>query len=152
MEFYHYIHKSPDTGNLMFTTSPKKLIISETHIELGKKDIEKYRLHIKYINCCFFDENGSLSYDHIKVLSQKLYNLSIDVDQYIRKLRELVVEAIGLEKQECAKEIAESIKSLSDFVNDDFSGIKDIQEIDTLTCPELNIDFIRHYASKIYGI
>lgn len=152
MEFYHYIHESPETGNLIFTTSPKKLIISETHVELDKKDIEKYRLHIKYINCCFFDENGSLSYDYIKVLSQKLNSLNATIDYNIIKLRELVVEAIGLEKQECAKEIAESIKALKDFANDDFSGIKDIQEIDTLTCPELNIDFIRHYASKIYGI
>lgn len=152
MEFYHYIHESPETGNLMFTTSPKKLIISETHIELDKKDIEKYRLHIKYINCCFFDENESLSYDYIKVLSQKLRSLNAAVDYNIIKLRELVVEAIGLEKRECAKEIAESIKSLSDFANDDFSGIRDIQEIDTLTCPELNIDFIKHYASKIYRI
>jgi hypothetical protein len=152
MEFYHYIHESPETGNLIFTTSPKKLIISETHVELDKKDIEKYRLHIKYINCCFFDENESLSYNYIKVLSEKLHSLNIAVDYNIKKLRELVVEAIGLEKQECAKEIAESIKSLSDFANDDFSGIRDIQEIDTLTCPELNIDFIRHYASKIYGI
>ncbi len=152
MEFYYYIHESPETGNLMFTTSPKKLIISETHIELDKKDIEKYRLHIKYINCCFFDENGLLSYDYIRVLSEKLHSLNTAVDYNIKKLRELVVEAIGLEKQECAKEIAESIKSLSDFANDDFSGIKDIQEIDTLTCPELHIDFIRHYESKIYGI
>mgnify|MGYP003648368037 FL=1 len=152
MEFYHYIHESPETGNLIFTTSPKKLIISETHVELDKKDIEKYRLHIKYINCCFFDENESLSYNYIKVLAQKLNNLNAVVDYNIKKLRELIVEAIGLEKQECAKEIAESIKSLSDFIHDDFSGIKDIQEIDTLTCPELNIDFIKHYASKIYGI
>lgn len=150
MQFYYYIHQSTDTGDLVFTTSPEKLIISETYIELDEKNIEKYRLHIKYINCCFFNENGSLSYDHIKVLAEKLYHLNISVDNYIVKLRGLIVEAMAVGKQEYVKEISKTIEALKDFMTDDFSDIKNIQEIDTLTCPELNIDFQTYYASKIY--
>lgn len=121
-------------------------------IELSQAEIQKYNLHIKYIDCCELDENNKFSYDPVLVLAQKLEYLTRRVRCGILELRKLIVEASAFNNTEVINEIAQTITTLNDFINEDFSSIKKIKEIDTLTCPELEIDFQQHYANKIYRI
>lgn len=152
MRLYHYIHTVDKSEDLAFTTSAKKLSARGRRIQLTKKDMQKYRLHIKYIDCCSLDKDLELEYDEIKVLAKRLDELSRDIDFTERRLRQTVVEAAAVGKTDLANDISQTIKSLNEFINSDFSNISDIQEIDTLTCPELHIDYEQYYTNKIYGV
>jgi len=152
MRLYHYIHKLNKTQNLAFTTSAKKPSTRGKCLLLTKKTLKKYRLHIKYIDCCNLDEDLVLTYDKIKVLAKRLNELNFDIEVRKRELRKMVVEASALGKDDIVNCILETIESLNTFINSDFSNITNIQEIDTLTCPELHIDYEQHYGNKIYGV
>jgi len=93
-----------------------------------------------------------LTYDKIKVLAKRLNELNFDIEVRKRELRKMVVEASALGKDDIVNCILETIESLNTFINSDFSNITNIQEIDTLTCPELHIDYEQHYGNKIYGV
>lgn len=152
MRLYHYIHTINKSEDLAFTTSPKELSTQGKRIKLSKKDLQKYRLHIKYIDCCTLDKDLELTYDEIKVLAKRLSELNIAVAECKKKLRQTLVEAAAVGKTEIANDISQTIKSLNEFINSDFSSITNIQDIDTLTCPELHIDYEQYYTNKIYGV
>lgn len=152
MRLYHYIHKLNKTENLALTTSAKKPSTQGECLLLTKKTLKKYRLHIKYIDCCSLDKDLVLTYDKIKVLAKRLNELNFDIEVRKRELRKMVVEASAFGKADIVNCISETIESLNTFINSDFSNITNIQEIDTLTCPELHIDYEQHYGSKIYGV
>jgi len=152
MRLYYYVHKCDNTNKLVLTTSCKKITMESQCIELSQAETQEYSLHIKYIDCCELDKNSKLVSDPVMVLAQRLQTLSADIQERIYELRKLIVEAAALNKVEIAGEIAQAITALNDFINEDFSSLKTIKEIDTLTCPELSIDFPKHYASKIYRI
>ncbi len=121
-------------------------------IELSQAETQEYSLHIKYINCCELDKNGKLVYDPVMVLAQRLEYLTHSSRDLMMTLRKLIVEASALNNTDVIDQIRQTITSLNDFINEDFSSITDIQEIDTLTCPELHIDYEQHYSNKIYGV
>lgn len=152
MRLYHYIHTVDKSEDLAFTTSAKKLSARGRRIQLTKKDLQKYRLHIKYIDCCTLDKDLELAYDEIKVLAKRLSELNAAVAECKRTLRQTLVEAAAVGKTELASDISQTIKSLNEFINSDFSNITNIQDIDTLTCPELHIDYEQYYTNKIYGV
>lgn len=152
MKLYYYIHKCDDTDKLVFTTSCKKITMESQCIELSQAETQEYSLHIKYIDCCELDKNSKLVSDPVLVLAQRLECLTIGIHRRILELRKLIVEASALNNTDVIQEIIQTITALDDFINEDFSSIKTIKEIDTLTCPELDIDFPQHYASKIYRI
>lgn len=152
MRLYHYIHTLNKSEDLAFTTSAKKLSSRGRRIQLTKKDMQKYRLHIKYIDCCSLDKDLELVYDEIKVLAKRLDELNRDIEACKQRLRQTVVEAAAVGKNDLANDISQTIKSLNEFIHGDFSNITDIQEIDTLTCPELHIDYEQYYTNKIYGV
>jgi hypothetical protein len=88
----------------------------------------------------------------MKILSKKLNQLSLKITKTIIDLRKLLVEASALNKLTVVTEIVQTIKALNEFRNNDFSGIKDITQIENITCPELHIDYNKYYESKIYEI
>ncbi len=152
MRLYYYVHKCVNTDKLVFTTSCKKITMESQCIELSQAETQEYSLHIKYINCCELDKNGKLVYDPVMVLAQRLEYLTHSSRDLMMTLRKLIVEASALNNTDVIDQIRQTITSLNDFINEDFSSITDIQEIDTLTCPELHIDYEQHYSNKIYGV
>lgn len=146
------MHKCVNTDKLVFTTSCKKITMESQCIELSQAETQEYSLHIKYINCCELDKNGKLVYDPVMVLAQRLEYLTHSSRDLMMTLRKLIVEASALNNTDVIDQIRQTITSLNDFINEDFSSITDIQEIDTLTCPELHIDYEQHYSNKIYGV
>ena len=153
MKLYHYIHTQEETGNVVYTVSPAKLTNINNYIELTEDDLQKYELHIRYIEYCSLSSTGELTYDSVKVLSSKLERLSFDINIKVTELRSILVEATAANKVDIVNEISQTIKELMKFINNsDFSGITDIRQIDTITCPELHIDYDLHYRNKIYGV
>jgi len=152
MSLYYYVHKCDNTDKLVFTTSCKKITMKSQCLELSQAETQEYSLHIKYINCCELDKNGKLVYDPVMVLAQRLEYLTHSSRDLMMTLRKLIVEASALNNTDVIDQIRQTITSLNDFINEDFSSITDIQEIDTLTCPELHIDYEQHYSNKIYGV
>lgn len=153
MKLFYYIHNIDRSSNLAFTTSAEPIEkIGNTWIELSEKDLEKYRLYIKYINCCTLGSDGELKCDYIQVLSEKLAELDSNIKNKTRELRLLLLEASAMNNKSVVAEIAEVIKSLNEFIKGDFSGITDIDQIENITCAELHINYTRYYESEIYGI
>lgn len=153
MKLYYYIHNIDASADLAFTTSAEPIKRSgNTWIELSETDLEKYRLHIKYINYCAIGADGDLKCDYIQVLSQKLSELDSNVKNKIKQLRMLLLEATAMDNKLVVAEIAGVIKSLNEFIKGDFSGITDIDQIENITCAELHIDYVEYYESEIYGI
>jgi hypothetical protein len=149
---YKYIESNKD-GSLMITHSGLKLPETSNRLFLSDSDYDQYKIHIKYIDCCFLNENKKLEVDSVKVLSKKLQRLTFDIDDKVGKLRKLVQEASMLDNKEVAKEIAGVIKSMNSFLSkSDFSNITDINDIEQITCPELNINYDKYFSDKIYGI
>jgi len=154
MKLFHYIHAIDDSECLAFTTSPDPIAIDHYNksFQLSETDLIKYRIYIKYIDCCTLGDNNTLQYDYMKILSKKLNQLSLKITKTIIDLRKLLVEASALNKLTVVTEIVQTIKALNEFRNNDFSGIKDITQIENITCPELHIDYNKYYESKIYEI
>jgi len=151
-DIYKYI-ETADDGSLMFTESGLKLPETSNRFFLSDSDYDQYKIHIKYIDCCHFDKNKKLEVDSVKVLSKKLRRLTFDIDDKTAELRKLVQEAAMFDNKEVAKEIAGIIKSMRTFLNEsDFSNVADINDIEQITCPELNIDYAKYFSDKIYGI
>ena len=149
---YKYIESNKD-GSLMITHSGLKLPETSNRFFLSDSDYKQYKLHIKYIACCSLDKNKQLEVDHVKVLSKKLQRLTFDIDDKTAELRKLVQEAAMFDNKEVAKEIAGVIKSMNSFLSEsDFSNVTDINDIEQITCPELNIDYAKYFSDKIYGI
>lgn len=149
---YKYIESNKD-GSLIFTESGIMLPKIKGRLLLSDSDFKKYTLHIKYIDCCSLNENTELEVDSVKVLSKRVQRIMYDIDDKTVELRKLVQEAAMFDNKEVAKEIAGVIKSLNSFLSEtDFSNITDINDIEQITCPELNIDYAKYFSDKIYGI
>ncbi len=156
---FNYIEQFKD-GSLAITSAENPIDADSEYfnpdvkkrIELSENDLNKYSAEIDYIDCCFLDERDKLIIDTTKLLSKKLQNLMLRVDERCVHLRSLIQEAGVMDKKEVAQEIAGVIKTLRAFIENDFSNIKTVNEIEQITCPELNIDYDRYFSNKIYGI
>jgi hypothetical protein len=146
-----YIHCNTSSDPLVITSSNNKIEFGDKYnFEITENNIEQYRIYIKYINFCTINESFELTYDPIQILADKLEDLQVDIDDMIHALKVLVTHAVVADKNEVAKEIMTTIKSLNSFISQDFSRITDINDIDQITCPELNMGLRSHYAKKIY--
>jgi len=154
MELYYYIHTIDNSELLAFTTSPVEVPINQYKrgVQLSETDLEKYKQYIKYIDCCTLSNDNTLHCDYIKILSKRLEQLNFDIAQATNNLRKLLVEAAALNKPIVVNEIAQTIKTLNEFLSSDFSSITDITQIENITCPELHINYNKYYESKIYEI
>jgi len=150
-DIYRYI-ETIDDGSLIFTESSVMLPKIKGRLLLSDSDFKKYTLHIKYINCCSLNENAELEVDSVKVLSRRVQRIMYDIDDKSAELRKLVQEAAIFDNKEVAREIALVIKSMNKFLDSDFSNITDVNDIEQITCPELQLDYEKHFTNKIYGI
>tara|TARA_R110001632_G_scaffold22376_1_gene64349 strand:- start:438 stop:896 length:459 start_codon:yes stop_codon:yes gene_type:complete len=150
-DIYRYI-ETTDDGSLIFTESGIMLPKIKGRLLLSDSDFKKYTLHIKYIDCCSLNENTELEVDSVKVLSQRVQRIMYDIDDKSAELRKLVQEAAIFDNKEVAREIALVIKSMNKFLDSDFSNITDVNDIEQITCPELQLDYEKHFTDKIYGI
>ena len=151
-DIYRYI-ETTDDGSLIFTESGIMLPKIKGRLLLSDSDFKKYTSHIKYIDCCSLNENTELEVDSVKVLSQRVQRIMYDIDDKSVELRKLVQEAAMFDNKEVAKEIAAIIKSMNSFLSEsDFSNVTDINDIEQITCPELQLDYEKYFSDKIYGI
>lgn len=148
MKLYNYIEKEID-GSLIFTQSPDPL---DREYVFEIKEIEKYAEHIKYIDCCYLDENNKLEIDLVKVLGKRLVDLEYLSRNKIQELRRMLTEASALGRNDLVEEIVRTIKEVNSFTDSDFSSLKSVSDIDNLVCPELTLDYEGLYSEKLYGI
>lgn len=151
-KIYYYIHEN-DEGYLELTsTTSKKNDFQYKYKEISRSDIENYSFEIKYLEFCKFDSDKNIIPDTIKCLAYRLEILEDEVRKTTKALRGLIAEASAMNKPNIVSEISAIIKKINDFLKDDFSGLTDIIQIETLTCAELNMNLIEYYEEKIYGI
>lgn len=148
MKLYNYIEKEID-GSLVFTQSPSPL---EREYVFEIEEIDKYIEHIKYIDCCYLDENNKLEIDLVKVLGKRLVDLEFLSKTKIQELRRMLTEASALGRNDLVEEIVQTIKEVNSFTDSDFSSLKNISEIENVVCPELTLDYEGLYSEKLYGI
>ena len=147
---HSYILKQDD-GSLVLSMGAK---LPDNYIlEINQEDrYGKYKHYVKYIDCCYIDENNDLQIDLVKVLSNRLYLLE-DMSQIkIRELRKMLTEASALGRTDIVEEIVQTIKEITSFLKSDFSKINNVADIDQLVCPELTLNYEELYSEKLYGI
>jgi len=147
----YYIEKDDESDVLLFTTSedePSNYILKMTEDEV----YDKYSNHIKYIECCYLDENNKLQIDLVKVLANRLDYLEHMSNSKIKQLRKMLGEASAIGRSDIVEEIVEIIKEIKLFLTADFSSLKSVDDLNNLICPELNIDYEVMYSEKLYGI
>jgi len=147
---YTYILKRDD-GSLALYAGAK---LSDNYIlEINQEDrYGKYKHHIKYIDCCYLDENHDLQIDLVKVLSNRLYRVEDISQTKIRELRKMLAEASALGRPDIVEEIVQTIKEINSFMDSDFSKIDNVADIDQLVCPELTLNYEELYSEKLYRI
>lgn len=148
---HHYIKEDSEYG-IVVTASENELTFTEKHIKVTLEELEAMELHMKYSECCHIDDSGNLTHDPVKCIAKRLETLQTKVNTKTRGLRALISEANAMNKPELVTEISATIKKINDFLKKDFSNVTDLTQIDTLTCAELDMNLIKHYESKIYGI
>ena len=148
MKLYNYIEKEID-GSLIFTQSPDPL---DRKYVFEIKEIENYADHIKYIDCCYLNENDKLEIDLVKVLGKKLIELEFLSKTKIQELRRMLTEASAVGRNDLVEEIVQTIKEVNSFIDSDFSSLKSVSDIDNIICPELTLDYEGLYSEKLYGI
>lgn len=148
MKLYNYIEKEID-GSLIFTQSPDPL---DRKYVFEIKEIENYGDHIKYIDCCYLDENNKLEIDLVKVLAKKIEDLEFLSKTKIQELRRMLTEASALGRNDLVEEIVRTIKEVNSFTSSDFSSLKSVSDIENVVCPELTLDYEGLYSEKLYGI
>jgi len=148
MKLYNYIEKEID-GSLIFTQSPDPL---DRKYVFEIKEIENYADHIKYIDCCYLNENDKLEIDLVKVLGKKIEDLEFLARNKIQELRRMLTEASALGRNDLVEEIVRTIKEVNYFTSSDFSSLKSVSDIENLVCPELTLDYEGLYSEKLYGI
>lgn len=148
MKLYNYIEKEID-GSLIFTQSPDPL---DRKYVFEIKEIENYADHIKYIDCCYLNENNELEIDLVKVLGKKVTELEYLSKTKIQELRRMLTEASAVGRNDLVEEIVRTIKEVNSFTDSDFSSLKSVSDIDNIVCPELTLDYEGLYSEKLYGI
>jgi len=148
MKLYNYIEKEID-GSLIFTQSPDPL---DRKYVFEIKEIENYADHIKYIDCCYLNENDKLEIDLVKVLGKKIEDLEFLARNKIQELRRMLTEASALGRNDLVEEIVRTIKEVNYFTSSDFSSLKSVSDIENVVCPELTLDYEGLYSEKLYGI
>ena len=148
---YHYIKEDSEYG-IVVMSSETELTLTEKHIQVTSEEIDALDLKLQYSECCSLNDSGNIEYDTVKCLAKRLEKVAHRVKLKTAGLRRLLAEANAMDKPEIVTEIASTIKKINDFLKKDFSNVTDLTQIDTLTCAELDMNLIKHYESKIYGI
>lgn len=149
MTKYRYIHHSKTLNQVVCTTSPVEMKLSSTCILVEEEDTS-YDLHIKYIDCCRF-EDGKIKVDTVKALSNKIVEMEQAIHYHLGILRKLLTEAMAMGNREVLEDIKSSIEAVKGIREQDLSFLDTLEKIDKMSIPELNIDYEEAYGTQLFG-
>ena len=151
MAINYYLQCEKVGGPLCLLSTIEDLPLSDIRRRADLTD-KTTNIYIKYVDCCFINENGDVDFDHTKVLSLRLEQFRKTLNSKLVEIRKFLVEAHALNKTDVVKEISEDMGCLVDCLNRDFSAVDNIEDLDNLSIPELAFDHYTHYMNKLYNV
>jgi predicted RNA-binding protein with EMAP domain len=147
----HYYFECKKVGAPLTLLSTLEDLQESSTRKLVDVNDKKNKLLIQYIDCCYIDDDGSVKYDSLKILDHKIQNFRKVQESQIDTLRKFLVEAKALGKDDLVEDIADDIKEVTQCLDQDFSSITNIEDLDGLSLPDLAFNYRTHYINKLYN-
>lgn len=150
MAINYYFKSEKVGGPLSLLSTLEDLPESDTRIKANVND-KKNKLIIKYIQCCYIGADRSIKYDPIKILNHKMQTFRKVQERQIDTLRKFLIEAKAVGKDDLVEDIIDDIKEVTQCLDQDFSSVTNIEDLDGLTLPDLAFNYKTHYVNKLYN-
>lgn len=150
MPINYYFECEKVGGPLSLLSTLEDLPESDTRIKANVND-KKNKLIIEYIQCCHIGADRSIKYDPIKILNHKMQTFRKVQERQIDTLRKFLIEAKAVGKDDLVEDIIDDIKEVTQCLDQDFSSVTNIEDLDGLTLPDLAFNYKTHYVNKLYN-